>query len=356
MNTEKSLVFGNYHVLNLIGKGGMAKVYRCIDTRSNEIYAIKVFTQTAQADQTTLRRFEREIQAMRQVSHPYIVPLLDYALSPDCSYLIMPYFVGGSVADRLMNRLYAPREAAQLLSHLAFALDYAHSQGYIHCDLKPSNLLLDGRGQTYLSDFGLAQAIAGGGGEAQVSGTSPYLAPELTAGARADVRTDVYALGVILYEMLSGHRPFETDSPLTFAYYHRRAMPPAPSQLNAGVPEVQDEVSMGALAKLPADRPQSAGEMAQRFSVAVAQLPEALQTRRAKITPRPDVVLAPVEVEIESVHEDPTIPARTRTAVSPVVRKPARPRHDLWFWLFAGVLALLALGLALQILLALARR
>lgn len=310
MLTEKPLTFGAYQILNLVGKGGMAKVYRCVDTRDGKIVAVKMLKQPKNADAALLRSFEREIQAMSQVSHPYIVPLLDYSLTSALSYLVVPYFEGGSVADRLAMETYSPREAAQLLTHLAFALDYAHSRGYIHRDLKPSNLLLDAQGQTYLSDFGLASAIGSAG---QAFGTAAYMAPELAAGASADVRTDVYALGVTLYELLTGHRPFEADGFMTYEHLHRRAVPPTMSQLNSAVPPELDALAMKALDKSPAGRYQSAGEMARQFNGAVEALPESRKNRRASLGQRPHIVLAPVRTatgRLSLASDAPTNPAR----------------------------------------------
>lgn len=324
--------FGAYEVQNMIGKGGMAKVYRCIDTRNGAEVSLKVLKQEKRADEVTLRRFEREIQAMRLVSHPYIVPLLDYSLSPNLSYLVMPYFKGGSVADQILTRLYTPHEAARLLSHLAFALDYAHSQGYIHRDLKPSNFLLDEDGQFYLSDFGLARSIGGSGIQMmRLSGTSPYMAPELE-NSPADVRSDVYALGIVLCEILSGHRPFEADNDATYAHLHRRAVPPAPSQLNRALPATLDEITLDALHKLPTERPQSAGEFARRFAAVVAVLPPEAQHRAAPIIARPQIMLVPVRTVAEkSDTKSDTLSKRDKNptlgrlnVVKPPERKPLK--------------------------------
>jgi serine/threonine protein kinase len=291
VDETKRKTLGEYRVLGLIGKGGMARVYRCQHRQTERIVAVKVLQLSADMNGMTL--FEREIRAMQQLQHPYIVPLYDYHLSPQLAYLVMPYFEN-TVADRLSVRLYSPREAAQALTQLAHALDYAHSLGYIHCDLKPSNLMLDGRGQVYLADFGLTKSI-GRYTEAQLAfGTPPYMAPELADGAPADVRTDVYALGVLLCEMLSGHRPFVAERTIDYFYLHRRAIPPAPSQLNNVPPEL-DEAVLCALRKAPAERPQSAGEFARLFQAAVDRLSEAEQRWNPPHCERPSIVLKPVK-------------------------------------------------------------
>ncbi|HVO43858.1 MAG TPA: serine/threonine-protein kinase [Aggregatilineales bacterium] len=295
--TITRIALGPYRPLQLIGRGGMARVYRCADTRSGAIVAVKLVKQTQRIEEDVLRRFEREIQAMKRVLHPYIVKLLDYSLSPEKSYLVMPYFAGGSVADRLAQQLYTPREVAQMLTHLAFALDYAHNQGYIHRDIKPSNILLDDQGQTYLSDFGLAKSLQASSvltGTGQLFGTFAYMAPEIMDGAPADVRTDVYAMGILLCELLAGHRPFNTDNPVAYAYLHRRAMPPSLSQLNPTVPAVLNPIVLSALEKSPRNRPQSAGELARLFATAV-NTNRQIADIRAPIQPRPELMLIPVK-------------------------------------------------------------
>ncbi len=351
MDETKLERLGDYQVLSLVGKGGMARVYRCRHIQSGQIAAVKVLQLSA--DLNGLALFEREIRTMSQLRHPYIVPLQDYHLSPELAYLVMPYFES-TVADRLSVRLYSPREAAQALTHLAHALDYAHSLGYIHCDLKPSNLMLDSKQRLYLADFGLAKSIGRRGNQPFAFGTPPYMAPELADGAPADVRTDVYALGVLLCEMLSGHRPFEAERITDYFYLHRRAVPPAPSLLNR-VPPALDEVVLSALSKSPSERPQSAGEFARLFQAAVARLSEAEQRWSPPQCPRPPIVLKPVKGGsgvLQELNEQSTLvrrpegPARQTAqgrAIAQAPKHPAQPDRGLLIALIVLVLALAAL-------------
>lgn len=321
---------GAYRVLSLIGKGGMARVYRCQHVETGEIVAVKVLYLAEHTDLKTLAFFEREIRAMQQLRHPYIVPLRDYYLSAQLAYIVMPFFES-TVADRLVTRLYSPREAAQMLTHLAYALDHAHSLGYIHCDLKPSNLMLDAKGQLYLADFGLAKSIGRRSADQFAFGTPPYMAPELADGAAADVRTDVYALGVLLCELLSGHRPFKAERITDYFYLHRRALPPAPSQLNT-VPAALDSVILSALSKAPAERPQSAGELAQCFYAAVAQLPDADQHWNAPHTERPPIVLKPVKGGsgiLRELNDQPTLTRRPEQLALSTTEQRASPSPAL---------------------------
>ncbi|MFN7209950.1 MAG: serine/threonine-protein kinase, partial [Aggregatilineales bacterium] len=182
MDETKTKELGDYRILNLVGKGGMARVYRAQHKATGQIVAVKLLQLSP--DLNGLAFFEREIRAMSQLRHPYIVPLQAYHLSPELAYLVMPYFES-TVADRLSVRLYSPLGAAQALTHLAHALDYAHSLGYIHCDLKPSNVMLDGKGRLYLADFGLVKSIGRRANEPFAFGTPPYMAPELADGSAA---------------------------------------------------------------------------------------------------------------------------------------------------------------------------
>lgn len=294
---------GRYQAQRLIGKGGMSSVYLCLDTQTNKRVAVKMFDQRGATSDKLLRRFEQEIVALQQVSHPYIVPLLDYHLDAQQSYLVMPYFESGSVSDRLAQTLYSPQESATLLTQVAFALDYAHSQGYFHTDLKASNLLLDREGRAYLSDFGLATSIAARSsisGEGDIFGTPPYMAPELFKGAPPSARSEVYALVIILYELLCGHRPFAAGDVVVLLNLHRLAKPPALHELNPAVPSALSPVLLKGLSKTPFERPASVGELAQHFSWAVSQLPTTLQQSRAQICPRPDL---PVVAERETDTE-----------------------------------------------------
>lgn len=352
MDETRPRTFGEYRVLELIGKGGMARVYRCQHQQSERIVAIKVLQLSADVDSMAL--FEREIRAMQQLQHPYIVPLYDYHVSPQLAYLVMPYFEN-TVADRLNVRLYSPREAAQALTQLAHALDYAHSLGYIHCDLKPSNLMLDKRSQLYLADFGLAKSIGRYTYQQLTFGTPPYMAPELADGAPADVRTDVYALGVLLCEMLSGHRPFEAERVIDYFYLHRRAMPPTPSQLN-NVPPALDEIILCALSKAPAERPQSAGEFARLFQAAVARLSEAEQRWNPPQVERPKIVLRPVKGESGILREldEPTHSRRPAQRAAQSAERAALQLTDgkqRLLLLALGILAILFIALIVFLLL-----
>lgn len=352
MTTARLNSISTYQVLNLIGTGGMAKVYRCQHPRTGRIVAVKVLQKDA--DAATLMLFEREIQAMQQLKHPYIVQMIDYHLSPTLSFLVMPYYPS-TVEDRMAARLYSPEEASQVLTHLAFALDHAHNAGFIHCDIKPSNLMLDDRGQLYLADFGLAKAI-GGSSDGRVFGTPPYLAPELADGALPDVRTDVYALGVTLFEMQTGHRPFEASANTDYFYLHRRALPPRPSQLNVRFPFELDQAVLTALNKLPSLRPQSAGEYARIFRSALDALPPATR----KIVPphgtRPSITYKPVHTatgKLIALNENTTVRKRSSVQVEipPAMIAPARRNPAaLTLWALLGVLILIVVALALYML------
>jgi serine/threonine-protein kinase len=363
MSETRPKQFGPYVVTALLGKGGMARVYRCTDARNGAVVAVKVFI--TDADDDARRRFEREIRVMSQLHHPYIAPLLDYNLTPPMTYLVMPYYAGGTVADTLHKATYSPLMASRLLTTLAHALDYAHSQGYIHCDLRPSNFMLDGQGQVVLADFGLAKVI-GGEVPSTLTGSLPYLAPELISGGLPDARSDVYALGASLCEILTGHTPFDADDTISYLQLHRRALPPAPSQLNPALPPDLDGPILAALQKSPRDRPQSAGEFAQMFRMAVKNLTDVQQATGAAYVERPVIVYKPLSTTtgvLSTLNDRPTLsrkmegrPARKTDEAPKVAPKPAPPPPMLRrirltvFALTAAVMILVMLGVALLVL------
>jgi serine/threonine-protein kinase len=201
---------GRYEIKNELGRGGMATVYHAHDPHFKRDVALKVLPREFLHDPTFRARFEREAQTIAQLEHPAIVPVYDFGEETGQPYIVMRYMSGGSLADRLRRESLATSEAARIVTRLAPALDEAHSQGIVHRDLKPANILFDQRGDPYISDFGIAklsQDSATFTGSAIV-GTPAYMSPEQARGEKdLDGRSDIYALGVILFEMLTGKRP-----------------------------------------------------------------------------------------------------------------------------------------------------
>ena len=269
---------GPYEILSAIGAGGMGEVYKALDTRLERIVAVKVIAAAAGGDLTMRQRLLREARAASALNHPYICTIHDVGDEGARQFIAMEWLDGETVAARL-RRSPAGMPLDEVMKHaaqLADALDAAHAIGIVHRDLKPANLFITRRGDVKILDFGLAKVVAtaGGGDEAPTTpahrhltergsaiGTDAYMSPEQARGEPVDARSDLFSLGAVLYEMVTGHQVFTRTTPaLTFdAILNRR--PPAPSTLNGSVPVALDRIVMRLLAKDPAARIQSAGEL-----------------------------------------------------------------------------------------------
>ena len=210
--------FGRYQILEEIGLGGMSKVYRAHDPRRRRDVAVKALPPESMNDLGFRARFEREAQLVMALVHKAIVPVYEYSALQGQPYIVMQYMPNGSLAARLVHGPLAPAETAAVLERIGSALDYAHAQGIIHRDIKPSNVLFDRGGKAYLADFGIAlQPHSSGEGNLAISGTPGYMSPEQLLREEVDERSDIYSLGIIAFEMLSGRLPFGGDSPMGVA-------------------------------------------------------------------------------------------------------------------------------------------
>ena len=259
---------GRYHILEQLGEGGMAVVYKAYDTRLETDVAVKVIrveNLTLGTMERALKRFEREAKALAKLNHQNIVNVTDYGEYEGKPYLVMPYFPGGTLKQKL-GKAIPWLEAVELLLPIAEALDYAHSQSMVHRDVKPANILLTERGQPMLTDFGIAKVLdieetMDLTATSAAMGTPEYMAPEQATAKIADHRADIYALGIVLYEMITGRKPYSADTPMAVLIMHARDPLPRPSKFVSGVPNAVEKVLIKALAKSPDDRYQSMGEM-----------------------------------------------------------------------------------------------
>lgn len=267
-----SKTLGHYEIVGKLGKGGMATVYRARQLNMQRDVAIKVMSTDLAADPEFVARFEREAHVIARLEHPRILPVHDFGHEGELFYLVMRLVEGESLYYRLKRGPLPLKTAARYLTQIAEALDYAHAEGVIHRDLKPNNILIDQWDNLYLMDFGLAKIMAATQSLTQtgvVLGTPAYMAPELWRGEPIDARTDIYALGVILYEMVLGHTPFESDTPFTLMYKHINDPPPPPRKTMPDLPVEVEQVILKALAKDKDERFQSAGDLARAFSEVV---------------------------------------------------------------------------------------
>ena len=265
---------GNYDVVGLLGKGGMATVYRARQETMGRDVAIKIVPhEDDESSAMILQRFEREVRLIAQLQHPQILPVFDFGQTTDFTYLVMRLVETGTLADRLERGPFTPEQAAHILDQVASALDHAHQHGIVHRDLKPANVFLDTEENVYLADFGIAKLL--GRVDTQLTatgfvlGTPAYMPPEQITDQPIDRRADVYALGLILFEMLTGQQVFSGSSAASVIFKHVSEPPPVPSSVASHLTPQIDAAILKALAKSPDDRYQTAGELAAAFRDAI---------------------------------------------------------------------------------------
>jgi serine/threonine protein kinase len=263
---------GQYKLEAPLGKGGMASVYRAYQASMDRYVAIKVMTPEIADDPNFVERFQREARTIGRLEHPHILPVIDFGVSDGIYYIVMRYMDGGSLDDRLRQRRLRVDEIVHYLDQIASALDYAHQRGVIHRDLKPNNVLLDRANNCYLTDFGIAR-IEGTERKltatGSVMGTPAYMSPEQAMGRSVDGRSDIYALGVMLYEMVTGRLPFTADTTAALIFQHVYELPPSARQFAPELPEAIDALFNRALAKTPEARHNTAQELADHFAQVV---------------------------------------------------------------------------------------
>ena len=260
MADDEPRVLGNrYEITKAIARGGMARVYLARDRSLDRPVAVKELVPEFAADESFVERFRREAQAAANLTHPNIVGVYDWGTQDNTYFIIMEY-VDGPVLSKVLRDEgpLHPRRAAELASEVAAALGFAHSRGVVHRDVKPGNVILTSSGQAKVTDFGIARAMSAPEENltqaGSVMGTATYFSPEQAQGLQVDQRSDLYSLGVVLFEMVTGRTPFTGETPLAIAYKHVQDQPPAPSTLVSGLPAGLEAVIMKLLRKRPEDR------------------------------------------------------------------------------------------------------
>jgi serine/threonine protein kinase len=277
---------GPYQILEQIGRGGMAAVYRAQDTARNRTVALKLVAPHLTADPNFERRFRREAQLLMRLKHPHIIPVEDAGEAEDYAYLVMPFLQVGTLTDWLREGPTSVRHGARLMAQIAGALQYAHDRGIVHRDVKPSNILLDDQGNALLSDFGLARIEEPGASltGSMMVGTPAFMSPEQVRGDKAGPLSDQYSLGVILYLLTTGQLPFDGDVPIAVALKQLNEPMPLVRAVSPNVPESVERVILKATAKLPSDRFESVEEMNAAFQAAVAHALDPSSTPAPSIT------------------------------------------------------------------------
>jgi len=263
-----------YEILEVIGQGGMSSVYRARQHSMNRMVALKILPRHMMRDATYLERFKREVSIIAQLEHRNIVPVHDYGEHNGQPYIAMRFMAGGSIDDLLQNGAMDERDILNILQQIAPALDYANNKQVLHRDLKPSNILLDEAGGAYITDFGIARVLNESVGKITtqgVVGTPSYMSPEQAQGLVLDGRSDVYSLAVMLFEMATGRRPFENDTPYSIAVMQVTKMPPNPRTIHQSISPSLEAVILKGLRKHREERYQNALELVAAVGKAIEQ-------------------------------------------------------------------------------------
>lgn len=337
MSFEIGTAVGPYEIIERVGRGGMATVYKAYHERLDRHVAIKVLHAAFKDDENFSRRFTREAQVVARLEHPHIVPIYDFAEQDGYPYLVMRFIEGETLKERMSQGALARAELIRISQAVALALDYAHGQGVLHRDIKPSNILLTPDGGVYLADFGLARITQAGDStlsQDMIMGTPQYISPEQAKGnIELDNRTDLYSFGIVVYEMITGRVPFQSDTSYSIIHSQIFDSPPMPSSLNDQIKPEVEAVLLKALEKEPGNR----YETAVSFIEALAN----------PITEQSTATALPTPIPHSQTLSDPT-PVPTPPPVLPTVQPeaeppwppPAKRRGPKLRWILGGLLGL----------------
>lgn len=366
-----------YRIDAPIAEGGMSAVYLGLDLRLGRDVAVKVMDTRYASDPQFLRRFEFEARAVAGLKHPGLVAVYDQGIDDGVAFLVMELVEGGSVRELLRERGPMPPHAVVAVADPALGgLGTAHAAGLVHRDIKPENVLISDAGEVKVADFGLVRAVAESGvtSASVILGTAAYLSPEQVESAHADARSDVYSMGVMMFELLTGRTPFRGDSPLSLAYQRLTYDVPAPGDVIAGVPAELDEVVLRATERRPADRYANAFEMREALLDVADELDlppftvpaprrsaerETMARRRGLAVPhrtrvddgrapRTDSAAPPLSAESAAIDRDPDRrTSRTTPTADPAPREAedvAQGRLRAVIWILLVLIVALAAG------------
>jgi len=354
---------GPYRIVEQLGQGGMATVYKAYHASLDRYVALKALHPAFNEDKSFASRFQREARVVAKLEHPNIVPVYDYAEHENRPYLVMKYIEGDTLKARLNQGPLSSEEINQIVDSVGSALAYAHKQGVLHRDIKPSNVLVSTDGQMYLADFGLARIAQSGESTLSsdmIMGTPQYISPEQAMGKKdLDARTDLYSFGVMLYEMVVGQVPFNADTPFSVIHDHIYTPLPLPHKVNPSVPESVERVLLKALAKEREDRYEDVSTLVQAFKDAweeagvpmqgtFVRLSQALKPAIAKTPPSeaPTKLATPAQVSATIAEQQAVSTSGTiKVVATEAVSSPAKKRSaSAWLWVSAGLVIVLCLG------------
>jgi serine/threonine protein kinase len=325
-NLQSGQMLGPYRIITQIGKGGMANVYKAYQPSVDRYVAIKVLPSQLAESQEFATRFHQEARIIAKLEHPHILPVFDYGESDGVAYFVMRYLDAGTLKDKMeAGRPLPLNDIDKIFTQLSDALSYAHTHGIIHRDLKPANALIDSHGNIFLTDFGIARLLESASPRLTqtdaIMGTPAYISPEQAQGQDVDQRSDIYSLGIILYEMVTGGVPFVADTPLAVLFKHISDPLPLPSLVKPDIPPAIEKVILKALAKDPKDRFSTADEFVAAWKSALEQAETAHQA--------PETTSPPTRY---------TVPAN-QTQSKPAPVKPAAPKSGISTGWIVGCLA-----------------
>ena len=341
-----------YQVVAPLGKGGMAAVYKAYHPETDRYVALKILPKHFASDPEFVGRFEQEARLIAQLQHPHILPVFDYGEADGYTYIVMPFVETGTLAALLQGVPLPLTQIRRIISQMGDALDYAHSRGIVHRDVKPSNILIDERGNCLLMDFGIAKMVAGTKHFTQtggVIGTPSYMSPEQGLGMKPDGRSDIYSLGVVLYQMATGRLPFDAETPMAVAIKHIHDPLPPPRSVNPNLPEATERVILKALTKERDDRYATAAEMVAALA---ATAKDDIETVKADPAKRAETVISPVREPEPAQPVPPVAPDPSTPAPVPPQKPKTRPRWLTFGFILGGigVLGLVAVAAVLGIL------
>lgn len=334
-------MLGQYQITSQIGKGGMATVYKAYQVSMDRYVALKVVSGQVMDDPNFLKRFRQEARLIAKLEHPHILPVHDYGEEDGMPYMVMRFLEAGTLTELLETGPLPLSEIDRIFTQLTDALEYAHENGVIHRDIKPSNAMLDKRGGVFLTDFGIAKMVEGASpgltATGAITGTPSYMSPEQAQGNKVDQRSDIYSLGIVLFEMLTGRVPFEAETPMAVLFKQILDPPPPLSTVRADLPYTLEIVLLKALAKKPEDRYPSMAAFRTGWKKALSEFAEVASTQQMAV-PKPQLA-----TPIGDASTSPTV-VPLATAVGAAVKSDGKKKVPLLVIIGVCVVVVALLG------------